>query len=120
MSKEEIFLRDIKKTSRTWKIDLKLNIEDQKWIYYLTTGSFILLVIMNYIFPDFYLIKTPYNFKAGLIGVGLTFFGAIFLLNALFTGGGEGLNSILIWLFGAILSVILVYFGIPLLFGFSW
>jgi len=120
MSKEEVFLRDIEKTRRTWKIDLKLNLEDQRWIYYLTAGSFVLLLIMNFIFPESYSIKIPYDYKAGFIGVGLTFFGTIFLLNFLFFGKTGGLTTILITLFSASLSVILLYFGIPLLFGFTW
>ena len=120
MSKEEVFLRNVKKTNRGWRIDFKLEFEDQTWIYYLTAGSFAFLIIMNYLLPETYSIQPSYDFKVGLIGLGLTAFGMVFLLCLLCFGSADNLTSILIWFILAAITVALLYFGVPLLFGFSW
>jgi hypothetical protein len=91
--------------------------KDQKWVYYLIVGSFGLIIILNYLFPNVYWIeKRPvYNFKSGLIGLFLTFFGIIILLNVLCIFKG----SLLGWFVLMILSIALLYFGLPLLIGLS-
>jgi uncharacterized protein YacL len=90
---------------------------DQKWLYYLITGSFVLIIILNYLFPNVYwLEKRPvYDFKFGLTGLFLTFFGVIIFINVLFIFKG----SLLGWVVLIALSITLLYFGLPLLIGLS-
>jgi len=90
---------------------------DQRWLYYLIVGSFGLIIILNYLFPNVYwLEKRPvYDFKFGLIGLFLTFFGIIILLNVLCIFKG----SLLGWFVLIALSIALLYFGLPLLIGLS-
>lgn len=110
MSEEEVFLRDVKKTKRSWKINLKINLEDQRWIYYLILGSFIMIVLLNYTYPG--TIERPtYQIKPGLLGFILTTAGGIFLLSALQFGPRGFINGFVI----IAIAIILFYFGLPLL-----
>jgi len=112
---EEMFLRDIKKTNRNFKLSFRINLEDQKWLNYSVIGSFVFLVILNSILPSNPVQKAQLELNSGLLGVALAFFGSMFLLNALFAGGG-----FLTGLIGVVLCIILFYSGLPLLLGFQW
>jgi len=97
--------------------------KDQKWLYYSLLGSFGLIVLLNYVFPNVYWIeKNPiYDIKNGFIGLILTFFGCAFLLNALFfrSIGKETFGYYaLTWFIGVVLCMVLFYFGLPLFLGF--
>ena len=91
--------------------------EDQKWIYYVIIGSFCLITLLNFMVPGFHWIKPePIEIKWGFIGVILTFFGSILFLRAFFLSGGKGWFDLYWWLC-VILSIVLLYFGLPILFG---
>jgi len=97
--------------------------EDQKWVYYFLTGSFVLIILLNYVFPDVYWIgkKPMYDVKNGFKGLILTFFGCVFLLNALFfrSIGKETFGYYaLTWFIGVVLCIGFLYFGLPLFLGF--
>jgi uncharacterized protein YacL len=110
MSKEEVFLRDVKKTKRSWKIDLKINFEDQKWIYYLIFGSFVMIVLLNYTYPS--VIERPtYEIKTGFFGMILTVLGGILIYGALQYAPYGFLNGLII----IVIVIALLYFGLPLL-----
>ncbi len=67
--------------------------------------------------PNFHWIKPePIDIKWGFMGVILTFFGLTFFVRAFFFEGGEGWFDPYFWL-SAILSIILLYFGLPIIFG---
>ncbi len=108
--KEEVFLRDVKKTRRKWKIDLKLNLEDQRWIYYLVFASFVILVLMNYTYPSM-IEKPTYQIKTGFLGFLLATAGAILLFSALQHGPLGFFNGLII----IAIAVAFLYFGLPLL-----
>lgn len=108
--KEEVFLRDVKKTRNRWKIDLKLNLEDQKWIYYLVFASLVILVLMNYVYPNT-MEKQTYEIKTGFLGFILTTAGVIFLLSGLEFAPRGFINGFII----IVIAVALLYFGLPLL-----
>ena len=113
MSKEE-FLQGYKQ-SKQLSESVKGN---QKWVYYLIVGSLGLIIILNYLFPNVYWLekKPVYNFKYGLIGLFLTFFGFIILISMLCIIKG---GSILVWIAAIAFSIALLYFGLPLLIGLS-
>jgi len=108
--KEEVFLREVKKTKRRWKIDFRLNLEDQRWIYYLLFASFVIIVLLNYSYPNTMENQT-YQIKAGFLGMLLTTVGFIFLLSALIFAPYGFLNGIII----VVIAIFLLYFGLPLL-----
>jgi hypothetical protein len=112
---EEVFSRVIKKTEKKFKLNFKINLEDQKWLNYSVIGSFVLLVILNSLIPINPIQKTQFEVNIGLLGLVIVFFGTMFLLNISFTRV-EGLA----WLISAILCVVLFYFGLPLFLGFNW
>ncbi len=91
---------------------------NQRWLYYLIVGSFGLILILNYMFPHVYWVdnRPAYSLNKGLIGLIMMFFGIIVILNLifLFQGSFQGL------IFGIIICIILIYFGLPFLIGFSW
>ncbi len=91
--------------------------EDQKWVYYVIVGSFGLITLLNFLMPGFHRVKPePIDIEWGFMGVILTFFGSVFFLRAFFlTGGGGWFDSY--WWLCVILSIILLYFGLPILFG---
>ena len=91
--------------------------EDQKWVYFLVFGSFSLITLLNFIMPGYHWIKPePIDIEWGFIGVVLTFFGSLFFLRSFFfEGGGNWLD--LYWWLCVILSIVLLYFGLPILFG---
>lgn len=108
--KEEVFLRDVKEKKKKWKIDFKINFEDQKWIYYLVLGSFVSIVLLNYAYPS--MIEEPtYQIKPGPLGVILTAAGGIFLYSGLLEAPLGFINGFVIIL----IAIVLFYFGIPLL-----
>lgn len=91
--------------------------ENQNWIYYIIIGSFGLITLFNFMMPGFHWIKPePINIKWGFMGVILTFFGLMFFLRAFFVRGGSGWLDLYWWL-SVILCVVLLYFGLPILFG---
>jgi polyferredoxin len=91
--------------------------ENQKWLYYLIIGSFGLLTVLNFFIPNFHWIKPePLNIEFGFIGMLMTFFGTVFFFSAIFAEGAGGWFDSSWWL-RVILSIILLYFGIPMLFG---
>ena len=112
-SKEEIFLRDLKNPKKSFKLNLRVSLEDQRWLYYLIIGSFGILVILNYTLPNVYLTesKPVYDLKDGLMGLILMFFGIFFVFNALIIG------DIKFWIIEVVLFLIFVYFGLPFLLG---
>ena len=120
MSDEEL-LEGIKQTHQSVEMYKK----DQRWLYLLWVGSFALILFLNYMFPNIYSVeKRPiYDFKSGFIGLVLTVFGFTFFFNAFFFRG-VGVESILFyiftWIIGAIICVVLLYYGLPLFFGFKW
>ena len=120
MSEEDI-IQSIKQTKQS----LELHKKDQRWLYLVWIGSFVLLIFLNYTFPNIYSIeKRPvYDVNSGFVGLILTIFGFTFFLNAFFFRG-IGKESILFyfltWVIGATICVVLLYFGLPLLFGFKW
>jgi len=90
--------------------------ETQKWIYFLVIGSFALITLLNFMMPNFHWIKPePIDIKLGFIGVILTFFGSVFFLRAFFKGDGSWFD--LYWWLSVILCIVLLYFGLPILFG---
>ncbi len=128
MSKEEVFLRNVKKKKK--KKNFRINFktiwqkisQDQKWIYYSIIGSFILLIVLNFFIPAT-TEAAPYNFKEGFLGMILTFFGLFCLINfsLLEISKGQTMWSFLFTvLVSAVLAIILLYFGLPLFFGFRW
>lgn len=127
MSKEEVFLRNVKKSKK--KKNFRINFQaiwqkisqDQKWVYYSIAGSFVLLIILNFFIPAT-TEATPYNFKEGLLGMILTFFGLFCLINLLLLeiGKQSTLSFVLTTLVSIILAIVLLYFGLPLFFGFKW
>jgi hypothetical protein len=119
MSKEEVFLRNNKKTSKNWKINFNHYLEDQKWIYYSTMGSFALLIILNFLLPDISVTKVPFDLGEGLVSVFMIFIGTGFLIT-FFSAGAGSLKEIFISLLGLAISLVLLYFGFPILFGFAW
>jgi len=91
--------------------------EDQKWLYYLILGSFGFIILLNFLMPDFHWVgPKPLDIKLGFMSVVLTFFGMIFFVRAFFKEGAEGWLDIYWWL-SVILSIVLLYFGLPILFG---
>ena len=97
--------------------------KDQKWLYYSLLGSFGLIVLLNYVFPDVYWIgkKPMHDVKNGFMGLILTFFGCAFLLNALFFRSivkGTFGYYLLTWFIGVVLCIGFLYFGLPLFLGF--
>ena len=108
--KEEVFLRDVKKTRRRWKIDLKINLEDQRWIYYLVFASFVIILLTNYAYPN-PIEKPTYQIKTGFLGVILTTVGGIFLFSGLQHAPLGLINGLVI----IVIVIVLLYFGIPLL-----
>jgi hypothetical protein len=100
--------------SKQIKEFLKVQKEKQNWIYYLIIGSFVSIVILNHLFPDVYWVepKPALSIKSGFLGVILMFFGTIFFIRAFFLGGTDWY-----WVLSIVLCVVLLYFGIPLLFG---
>jgi len=121
MSKEEVFLRDVKKTKKNFRINFETIFQDQKWLPYSLIGSFILLIILNNFIPTTVETK-PYNFKSGLLGLTLTFFGLFCLINLMLLEiGKESVWSFLFTsLISFILAIVLLYFGLPFLLGFNW
>jgi len=120
MSKEEI-REGIKQTYQSVDMCKK----DHKWLYLLWIGSFALLVFLNYTLPNIYTIekKPIYDVEIGFVGLILTVFGFTFFLNAFFfrsIGGETIIFYIFTWIVGAIICVTLLYFGLPLFFGFEW
>ncbi len=109
--KEEVFLRDIKKKKKEWKIDLKINLEDQRWIYYLVLASFVSILIMNYTYPSM-IEKSTYQINSGFLGIILTALGGIFLYSGLQEAPLGFINGFVIIL----IAIVLFYFGIPLMF----
>jgi len=91
--------------------------ENQNWIYYIIIGSFGLITLLNFLMPNFHWIKPePVDIKFGFIRVILTFFGSLFFFRAFFLEGG-GTWFDLRWWLCVILTIILLYFGLPILFG---
>ena len=91
--------------------------EDQKWIYYMIIGSFGLITLLNFLMPGFHWVKPELiDIKYGFVGVILTFFGSMFFIRAFFFSGGEGWFNLWWWLC-VILSIVLLHFGLPMLFG---
>lgn len=91
--------------------------ENQKWIYYMLIGSFGLMTLLNFMIPDFYWTKPePIEIKVGFTGVILTSFGSVFFFRAFFLAGGGNWFDPYWWLC-VILSIVLLYFGLPILFG---
>ena len=91
--------------------------EHQSWIYYLIIGSFSLITLLNFMIPDYHWIKPePIDIKVGFMGVLLTFFGSLFFIRAFFFAGGVSWFDKNWWIC-VILSIILLYFGLPILFG---
>jgi len=91
--------------------------EDQRWVYYLIIGSFGLITLLNFLIPNFHWIKPePIEIKFGFIGVILTFLGSVFFFRAFFLKGGGNWFDLYWWLC-VILSIVLLYFGLPILFG---
>ena len=91
--------------------------EDQKWIYYIIIGSFGLITLLNFMMPNYHWTKSePINIEWGFIGMMLTFFGSVFFLRAFFLSGGVNWYDMGWWLC-VILSIVLLYFGLPILFG---
>ncbi len=91
--------------------------EKQNWIYYIIIGSFGLITLLNFMIPDYHWAKPePIGIKIGSMGMTLTFFGSIFFLRAFFVKGGSGWFDAYWWL-SVILCIILLYFGLPILFG---
>jgi len=90
---------------------------DQKWVYYIIIGSLGLIALLNFLIPDFHWVKPEtIEIKWGFMGTILTFFGSVFFLRAFFlTGGGDWFDPG--WWLCAILSIVLLYFGLPILFG---
>jgi len=67
--------------------------------------------------PDYHWIKPePIEIKFGFMGVILTFLGSMFFLRAFFFAGGGGWFDLGWWLC-IILSIVFLYFGLPILFG---
>lgn len=93
---------------------IRSNEERQDWIFCLLFGSFIPLLLLNYFFPDVYWVepRRALEIRSGFLGVILMFFGTVFFTRAFFVGGDDRY-----WALSVILSLILLYFGIPLLFG---
>ena len=90
--------------------------EEQKWVYYIIIGSFVLITFLNFTIPDFHWIKPqPIDIKLGFMGVLLMFFGSMFFIRAFFMGNGSWLD--LYWWLSVILCIVLLYFGLPILFG---
>jgi polyferredoxin len=91
--------------------------ENQKWLYYLIIGSFGFITLLNFLMPDFHWVgPKPLNIKIGFMGLILTFFGSIFFFSAFFAEGGSGWFDLSWWL-RVILCIVLLYFGLPMLFG---
>ena len=91
--------------------------EGQKWIYCIIIGSLGLITLLNFMIPDFHWIKPePIEIKFGFIGVILTFLGSVFFFRAFFLKGGGNWFDLYWWLC-VILSIVLLYFGLPILFG---
>lgn len=111
MSEEDI-IQSINQTKQS----LELQKKDQRWLYLLVVGSFALMVFLNYTFTNIYSVeKRPYNIKSGFIGLILTFFGFTLFLNVFFfKSTGKG------FILFAIICVILLYYGLPLLLNFKW
>ena len=120
MSKEEVFLRDVKKPSRNWEIDFNLNPEDGKWVYPSIIGSFVLLIIMNFIIPVTPISKLPFDLTEGLVSVFMILIGTGGLVTFLCNVRVGDLTAILISFLGLLISLVLLYFGLPILFGFAW
>ena len=126
MSKEEVFLRDVKKNKKNFRINFQLIfqkiLQDQKWVYYPLIGSFVLLIILNNFIPITVEVA-PYNFESGFLGMTLTFFGVFCLINLMLLEIGKG-TSTLSFIFtcsiSLVLSIVLLYFGLPLFLGFNW
>jgi len=90
--------------------------EDQKWVYYIIIGSFGLITLLNFLMPGYHWTKPePIDIEWGFVGVILTFFGSIFFLRAFFAGDGSWFD--LYWWLSIILCIVLLYFGLPILFG---
>jgi len=119
MSKEDV-IQSINQTKQFLGIQKR----DQRWLYLLIAGSFALIVFLNYTLPNVYSVeKKPFNIKNGFIGLILTVFGFTFLINALFfrgIGGESIIFYIFTWIVGATICIILLYYGLPLFFGFKW
>jgi len=120
MSDEDL-LEGIKQSHQSVEMCKK----DHKWLYLLVVGSFALLVFLNYTLPNISIIeKRPiYDFKSGFIGLVLTVFGFTFFFNAFFfrgIGGESIIFYVFTWIIGAIICVVLLYYGLPLFFGFKW
>ena len=96
-------------------VDMQKN--DQKWLYYLLAVSFGSIIILNYAFPNVYWIENRpvYDLKKGFVGLIFIFFGLILSLNILFIFKGSFQDWILI----IIISIVLIYFGLPFLTGLS-
>lgn len=120
MSEEDI-IQSIKQTKQF----LEMQKKGQRWLYLLVLGSFALIVFLNYTFPNIYSVEKRliYDVNSEFIGLILTIFGFTFLINAFFFRGivGESIILyILTWVIGATICVILLYYGLPLFFGFKW
>lgn len=91
--------------------------ETQNWIYYTIIGSISLLTLLNFMIPNFHWVRpNPINIKLGFVGVILTFFGSVFFFRAFFMTGGENWFDFYWWIC-VILCIVLLYFGLPILFG---
>jgi hypothetical protein len=91
--------------------------ENQKWVYYVIIGSFGLITFLNFMIPDYHWNRPePIEIKWGFVGMILTFFGSIFFLRAFFVKGGSEWFDLYWWL-SVILSIILLYFGLPIILG---
>lgn len=91
--------------------------ENQKWIYYVIIGSLSLITILNFMIPNFHWIKPdPINIKLGFVGVILVFFGSVFFFRAFIQSVAENWFD-LYWWICVILTIVLFYFGLPILFG---
>jgi uncharacterized protein YacL len=112
MSREE-FLRGYYQTKKLAE-SMKKN---DRWLYLSILGSFILIILLNYFFPDIIWVekKPLYDANFGLIGLVLTFFGIIILTNVICIFKGSFLG----WILLLAISILLIYFGFPLLLGFG-
>jgi len=112
MSEEDV-VNSIKQTHQF----LEMQKKDQRWLHILWIGSFVLIIFLNYTFPNISLVekKPLYDVNTGFMGLILTVFGFIFFFNAFFFKSIKK-ESILF----TIICIILLYYGLPLFLGFKW
>jgi hypothetical protein len=67
--------------------------------------------------PDFHWISpNPIDIKLGFVGVILVFFGSVFFFRAFFQSIAGSWFDVYWWI-SVILTIVLLYFGLPILFG---